>query len=158
MQFEMFSKYYLIVPGLFYGMIFVSISQKRKLDTRKIMRLTHSHWSWILGFLSLRPVPCHLNTFGSDGGVNMQVIFNKQFLTDTQVNKPQLSEEFFPCPSSYGPLTIPSSRPNHLFLLFCYFFLFRWDSVLSPLPVEILSIVYSPSQRSLFSQVHFFFI
>lgn len=81
----------------------------------------------------------------------MQVIFNKQFLTDTQVNKPELSEVFFPRPSSYGPLAIPSSHPTQLFLLFGYLFLFRWGSPLSLLPVEILSIVYSPSQRSLFS-------
>lgn len=117
---------------------------------------SHCHWNSILGFVSPKPVLCHLNPFGKVMGVSLCRKYTINISLQThKCRNTRPDWVFFLCPISSRPLAIPLPHPTLGWLWLCYLFLFRLGCPLSSLPVEILSIVYRPSQRPFFSWVLF---
>ena len=138
-------------PGLFCQMWLSSPFHRRgNLTSKRYITYprSHSHWNWIQGFLSLRPVLCQLHT--SERVIGISYARNITLPHKHTRGQTQTWSEVFPHAQCFQTITVPSSHPILPFLWFCYLFFFRLDC-----PWSILSTVYGPSQMLCFSWVIF---
>ena len=109
-------------PGLFSQMWLSSPFHRRgNLTSKRYITYprSHSHWNWIQGFLSLRPVLCQL--YASERVIGISYARNVTLRHKHTRGQTQTRSEVFPMPSASGP---PLSLHLTLFFHFCDFAIF----------------------------------